>query len=557
MQLSAPNPLNWLRRAAWAVLVLLLLWALAWAAVPPLLKSQAEKLGGEALGRKVHIGAIDFKPWSMELTVSDIAIATADGTGTQLGIARIYANAEMESLLRLAPVMDAIAVDAPALQLTYLGDGRYDVDDILQRLGAPSGKPPSAPLSFALFNVILAGGSVEFGDRSAKVERKHSLRQLHLGLPFLSNLDSSREVKVVPRLAFELNGSAFDTAVQATPFAQARTADASLKITRLDLAPYLSYLPADLQVQLKGAVVDLDLQVAFLQTPKTAVTVAGKVKASYVKLKDRAGGDLLDIAAIDAELKDVRPLEKVVKLASLVISAPQFSVTRDRRGRINWDLGSGKPGLRATKNIATNAAPTPPIGRNDAEDSAQTGVWKFESDRLAVHGGAAAWTDSSTSTPAQMTYTDVDLSVNGVQWPFVSGPAQLKGWGTLSARGKLTRLSFEGQGTDQAGKVHFSLGEMALGVAAPYLAEFIAPRAVGMLDGEFDLSWNNKQLGIAVQRLTLRDFALEAVKSKVVAEGDSDPAANAFPKLRRLELTNAQVDITGKSVLIGKLLAIA
>jgi uncharacterized protein involved in outer membrane biogenesis len=303
VQLSALNPLKWLRRAAWAVLVVLLLWALAWVAVPPLLKSQAEKLGAEALGRKVHIGAIDFKPWSMELTVSDIAIATADGAGTQLGIARIYANAEMESLLRLAPVMDAIAVDAPALQLAYLGDGRWDVDDILQRLGAPSGKPASAPLSFALFNVTLAGGSVEFSDRSAKVERKHSLRQLHLGLPFLSNLDSSREVKVAPRLAFELNGSAFDTAVQATPFAQARTADASLKITRLDLAPYLSYLPADLPVQLKGAVVDLDLQVAFLQTPKTAVTVTGKLQVSDVKVKDGAGGDLLEIASIAAELK--------------------------------------------------------------------------------------------------------------------------------------------------------------------------------------------------------------------------------------------------------------
>jgi hypothetical protein len=249
----------------------------------------------------------------------------------------------------------------------------------------------------------------------------------------------------------------------------------------------------------------------------------------------------------------VRPLEKVVHLASLAISAPQISVARDRQGRINWDIGARKPGLVAAKNVATNPETTPASAKNDAQDAGQTGAWKFALDRLAVQGGSVAWTDSSTATPAQMTYADVELSVNGVQWPFVSGAAQLKGSGTLSARGKPTRLAFEGEGTDQLGKVHLSLGEMALGVAAPYLAEFLAPRVVGVLDGEFDLSWNDKQLGLAVQRLTLRDFALEAVKSKAAAEGDSDPAANAFPKLRRLELTNAQVDITGKSVLIGKL----
>ena len=65
----------WLLRAAWLVAALLVLWALAWLAVPPLLKSQAQKMASEKLGRLVTIGAINFKPWSLELTVSDLAIA--------------------------------------------------------------------------------------------------------------------------------------------------------------------------------------------------------------------------------------------------------------------------------------------------------------------------------------------------------------------------------------------------------------------------------------------------------------------------------------------------
>ena len=101
----------WLRRAAWLVAALLVLWALAWLAVPPLLKSQAQKIASETLGRPVTIGAIDFKPWSLELTVSDLAIAkraSAPAGAPQISIKRLYIDAEMESLLRMAPVADAI-----------------------------------------------------------------------------------------------------------------------------------------------------------------------------------------------------------------------------------------------------------------------------------------------------------------------------------------------------------------------------------------------------------------------------------------------------------------
>jgi hypothetical protein len=66
---------RWQRRAALAVGALLLFWALAYAAVPYILKSQLEKIGSEKLGRQLTVGAVDFKPWSLELTIHDLAIA--------------------------------------------------------------------------------------------------------------------------------------------------------------------------------------------------------------------------------------------------------------------------------------------------------------------------------------------------------------------------------------------------------------------------------------------------------------------------------------------------
>ncbi|MBX9794044.1 MAG: hypothetical protein K2Y02_07110, partial [Burkholderiaceae bacterium] len=66
--------MKWLRRFGWAVLGWLVLWALAWLAVPPLLKSQAQQRLGSALGRTVTLGDVSFSPWSLELTVRDIAV---------------------------------------------------------------------------------------------------------------------------------------------------------------------------------------------------------------------------------------------------------------------------------------------------------------------------------------------------------------------------------------------------------------------------------------------------------------------------------------------------
>lgn len=67
----------WHRRVAWAMGGLVLLWALAYALVPVVLKSQLEKAVSQKLGRQLTVGAVDFRPWSLELTLSDLVIAKA------------------------------------------------------------------------------------------------------------------------------------------------------------------------------------------------------------------------------------------------------------------------------------------------------------------------------------------------------------------------------------------------------------------------------------------------------------------------------------------------
>lgn len=97
---------GWFLRAAWWVAGVLLVWAIAWVLVPVIAKSQIEKIGSEKLGRQVTVGAVDVKPWSLELTITDLAVTTrqpqASDSVPQLKIRCLYIDAEQSSLLRLA-----------------------------------------------------------------------------------------------------------------------------------------------------------------------------------------------------------------------------------------------------------------------------------------------------------------------------------------------------------------------------------------------------------------------------------------------------------------------
>jgi uncharacterized protein involved in outer membrane biogenesis len=525
----------WLRRLAYSALGVAAIWGLGWSVLPMVLKSQIQTRGSAALGRTVTVGAVDFKPWSLELTLRDVAVATADGHAQQLQIKRIYVDGEMQSLLRLGPVLDAVVVEAPTLHLTRTSSGHYDVDDILKRLAAaPS--TPSKPLRFALYNLVLQDGSVDFDDAPQHQEQR--LRKLTLSIPFLSNLEAKRDVVVQPRLAFELNGSAFDTAARGTPFAQTREGDVNLKISQLDIQPYLPYWPASLPLKAQGAVLDADLHLGFVQAPQVALTVSGKVAVSKLKLASTAGVQMVAVERIEAVLADVRPLAQTAKLASLTLTSPQVWASRDTHGRPNWDFSPPPGAANTTKSIATHVDSTRASGQNCIKSSPPK-AWSLTLAEFALHKGTLHWTDAKTHPQAAIALTDITLQAKTLHWPFGEAQAPFSGSLVLAGKGKPAQLVFDGQGSDAAGTVHATLNDFALASAAPYVADLLVPPVKGTIEAELGAHWQADGTQIMVQRLAVRDGALVGAPS------------SALPQFKALEVRDATIDLTARSVHVG------
>ncbi|MET4579417.1 DUF748 domain-containing protein [Ottowia thiooxydans] len=587
---------RWARRAVYLLGTLLTLWILAWLALPPLAKWQGEKIASEQLGRKVSIGSIDFKPWSLELTLRDLALASADGKTQQLTVKRVYADGELESLWRLAPVVDAIQIEEPVLRVAHQGEGRYDFDDILARLAAqPKKEDDGKPARFAFYNIDLKGGTLDFDDRA--VGQKHEVRDLQLVLPFISNLPSQREIKVLPHLAFVANGSRFDSTAQTLPFTDSRQTDAVFRLAKLDLSPYLGYIPSSLPVplRLKAAMVDAELTLGFEQTPKPSLRLGGNFQVSGLKSVDTKGADALTFDALKVELADVRPLEQRVHLASVELNGPRVVVHRDKQGQINLLVSTSEE--TGSKTIAKGEVVTVAAAPKDPQGRAAPG-WQVSIDKLAVHGGTAAFTDETTaegaSSAATLQFDKFELAVESVGYPFAKplsfrGSAALVGAEGLTpllaqartavggrqskspaaevARGAPT-LAFEGTATDRVADVSTRIEHVPVALAAPYLAQIIHPRLTGSLDAQLALHWAAPMaadlpanLKLKAERVALNNLSLtESNSARASAPKNERPRTSrtnarrdSLASVRQIEVVDAEVDLRTRVARVGKL----
>jgi uncharacterized protein involved in outer membrane biogenesis len=546
-----------LRRVAIAMGALLLLWVVTWLAVPPLFKSQAQSRLTELLGRTVSVGAVRFKPWSLELEITDFAIAQAGASSAlpQLAFKRFYVDLEAQSLFRLAPVVDALQLESPQLRLKHLGGGRYDIDDILQRFNQGPSEPDAKPLQFALYNLMLSQGEVIFDDTpKGKV---HNLRELTLKLPFLSNLESKREVQTEPLLAFDLNGSKFDSSSQSTPFAPDRKTQAHIQIPALDLAPYLGYLPPDLPLRLSSAVLHADLTVDFEQTAQASVGLSGYLAATQVKLAssttkvmvDGTGGDLLSFEALKLQLKNTYPLARQIRLDSMELVKPVVQVARDKSGQLNWQA-LGKPVKPSQSNAPEKAASDTYKSRATSQRDADVSPWTVAVASVKLQDGLVRWADASLAKPLQLDLSQVNLSVTALKWPFEQA-APFEGSAMLDK----AVLRISGSATDALATVNAKLTDLRLNAAAAYLAQFLKSRLDGLLNAEMALIWGATRapdqpmvLTLSLPSLTLDKLALTQTSAGQVAAKSKQPLAS----IKSLQLENVAVDVPRQTISLGQ-----
>jgi uncharacterized protein involved in outer membrane biogenesis len=109
---------------------------------------------------------------------------------------------------------------------------------------------------------------------------------------------------------------------------------------------------------------------------------------------------------------------------------------------------------------------------------------------------------------------------------------------------KAAGVVFEGSGTDRQATLALKLSDAPLELAAPYVAQYLKPELRGQLNSDLGLRWDDAGLQLTVASLTLDQLAL------VDAQGARQAA---MPRIRRLALSAASLDLQQRRLKVGKL----
>ncbi len=539
---------KWVRRTGIAVAALVALWVLTWLALPPLVMWQAPGRLSAELGRDVTLGGVDFHPWSLEIVLHDLAVGPAPGASAPplLRVTRVRANVALSSIVRRAPVIEAIDLDQARIVLTRNAPGHYDIDDLIQRFTPKPAAAPSEPARFALYNLQVRDLVLRFDDKPAG--HVHVVDAFNLSLPFLSNLPANVDITVQPHLAFRLNGAVFDSAAQATPFAATDHATIKLALTDLDVRPYLGYVPDSLPVRLAGGALSAELSLAFTQAAKGPPNVAlkGWVSARDLALNNASGAPLLAWKNVRVGLADVQPLAHKLAFDTLRLDGVQWHLDRDANGDIDvLRTGSTLP-ARAT--IATAAA-----SPASSTVAAPAVPWEVRVAAIEIADSQVLWNDASTQPASALRFDGLTLSAQKLQWPGTTPTAFTLGAnvGTQAASAAAppasasaaARLVFKGSASPQEAQVEITLSDLSLHTLAPYIAQSVIPHVDGRLGANGSVTWSGKADAPAL-KITISSATLDALR---VQPAGAAPAAG----WARLALTDLQLDVPARTMAVA------
>lgn len=470
---------RWQRRVLFVVLGVAVLWAVSWAALPALVQWQIEKQGTAALGRVVTVDQVVFRPWSMRLILRGVRVAPAEAkdpvSQAQLGVDEVEVNASLQSLFLWAPVADAVLVRNPQLQLTHFGQGRFDIDDVLARFASGDSKGSGVP-RLSLFNIQILGGGVQFRDEPKSVT--HTLSDVRLDIPFLSNIGGRREVATHPRLAFQFNGSSFDSDAETTPFASDRRTQARFQIKGLDVKPYLPYWPAAWPVRLADGQLDMDIRLDFRQHTSPELSVSGHLGLQGLKLHEklnRTDVPLLQLGGLDLKIDAWHPLDGVFKLDTLSLDRPVVHLRRHADGALNWVR------LQRTFLPQTPQAQTPP---SQAADTATAKGSDFALKRLQIRAGQLHWQDATVAMPASLALSELSVEGQDFSWPSRQA-ASFRGQALLQG----ANVSWEGTTDLRSAQTRMTWRDVPLKTIAPYWAVRFRPGLNGQSSAQLSLDW--------------------------------------------------------------------
>jgi uncharacterized protein involved in outer membrane biogenesis len=376
----ATNP--WLLSAAAALMV----YALAgFSFIPYWVQHYAPRLAADRLHRRASVGEAQFNPFLFAFEVKDFAFSEADGSPI-LGLKRLFADFELESLVRRAWTFAELRLESPSLSLVMDPQGNLNLTRIAasppraEETPPPADRPPSRVL---LRHAALTGGSVDFTDHTGGTTAAATIEPINLEFDEISTLPDRQGIyRVTATLAgggtLEWRGG-----LSLNPVASS----GEVRLADFNLATPWDFFRDRLNLAQPTGAIGIEARYRFSRDrDKTELTV--RDLAALVKNLRLAGpgaaDPLLTLDEIALAQGQFDWAGRTVKVPSLAVRNGQVNVSVDPQGEIDWQK-LAKPAA-----APNGAPPSPP------EPQAP---WRLAVEHLKIADIDIRYADASRKSP--------------------------------------------------------------------------------------------------------------------------------------------------------------
>lgn len=520
--------------AIWLSVFLFLFTVIGFFVLPPIIKSVLVKKLSASLRREVSVGKIKVNPYVLTVDVADLVIKEHSGTKTFVSLGNIHVNMESISIIKGGPVLSEVRLEKPYMNVLRNEDGSYNFSDLIKE-EKPKKETPSKPFRFSFNNIMIRGGSIDFFDGPKNTT--HTVKDLNLNIPFLSNLPYFIETYVQPSLEASVNGHVVSFKGRTKPFADSLETSFDINIKALDIPHYLAYVPFPMKFVIQSGYIEAAATVAFTQyrNRKPSIVVAGNMTLNKFVLDDKKQNPILRLPHLAVALAASDVMTGNIHFSKISFDSPEVTVSRSQSGDTNLAALAPEAGPEAGKAEA----------RKSEGGKEKTGQFQFNVDELGIKNGRVIFSDMPEGKPFKTTLDAIDLLVEHFSTEKdkksrLTLSLKTEAEETLEMKGSFSVVPAAAEGTVAAKKV-------ILKRYAPYYSNAVLFSVdEGNLDlttgftaakGEKDFATNLSSLEAAVSSLRLRRL------------DDKED----FLKVPLLKVQNASVDLGNRKVTVGGL----
>ncbi|ACH37554.1 DUF748 repeat protein [Citrifermentans bemidjiense Bem] len=456
------------------------------ALLPIIVRNKTVSTLKEATGREVHLSSVSINPFTLTVTVNDFAIA--EKTGPPLvAFRKAKASLALASVYKRALILSEIVLDTPSVSLVRTAPNRFNFSDIIDR--QPKGKAPEQgkPFLFSLNNISVKNGSIEFDDRMTAGGRKHTVRDLQITIPFISNIPYLADRYVDPRLAAVVNGAPFNFTGKLKPLSKSLETSVHIGLKGLNLPQYLAYAPVPPPVDLTSGRLTLDMDLAYRVSAdkKPELILKGGAGLAEVRVNLLDGKPLLRLPSLELKADRLEVLAKSFEFNSIALNGLELFIDRDSNGRWMYD-----------RILGATEKPKEPKEPKAAKDGEKEGKTTFAARSFVSSNGTVHFHDAIPKGGFTSTVSDLNLALK----EFSTKPGGSASYdlslladdATIKSRGQfaLTPLSLTAS---------IQLAEAKVGRAWPYLRQYLTAPVQGTVGLSAEILYSELE-GLRVQK---------------------------------------------------------